>query len=230
MDVLDIATGTGNTALRAARRGARVTGIDLTPELLAVARDTADAEGLDVDFLEGDAESLEFEEDRFDQVLSTFGVIFAPRPAVAAGELARVCAPGGAIGVTAWPIDSLAAAIRLRAMEHLAPRPDAGPPPTASWATEDGVRELFAGRGVEVTVVRRTDLSWRFGDVDEAAAFAEHAMGGVRAAIDAARKAGRIDALRTGLRDLFAEWSRPGDDGGILLPFDYLLVTGTKTG
>jgi SAM-dependent methyltransferase len=230
MDVLDVATGTGNTALRAARRGARVVGVDLTPELLAVARDTATAEGLEVDFLEGDAEALEFEEDRFDRVLSTFGVVFAPRPAVAAGELSRVCTPGGMIGLTAWPGDGLPAAIKARAREHLPGRPgDDAPPPAAAWATEERVRELFAPRGVEVRVERRTDLRWRFAGVDEAAAFAVDTMGGLRAAIAAAGDAGLADALVAGMRDLFAEWCVP-EAGGIALPMDYLLVTGVKTG
>src|SRR5208283_4800657 len=93
-DLLDVATGTGNVAIPAALAGARVTGLDLTPELLEVARRRASDAGVDVNFIEGDAEELPFEDDSFDRVTSCFGVIFAPRQAHAAGELARVARPG----------------------------------------------------------------------------------------------------------------------------------------
>jgi SAM-dependent methyltransferase len=229
-EVLDVATGTGNAALAAARAGARVVGVDLTPELLEVARERARAEGLEADFLEGDAEALEFEEDRFDRVMSTFGVIFAPRPAVAAGELARVCTPGGTIGLTTWPLDGLAAAMRVELAplagidEPVAPSP--GPPP---WTTPEGIRSLFEPRGVEVTVERRADLVWRFADVEAAAVFAERSMSAIALALPAIEAAGRIDAFRAGLRALFARWSRD-EDSGCVLPLDYLLTIGTKTG
>jgi SAM-dependent methyltransferase len=230
LELLDVATGTGNVALAAARAGARVVGVDLTPELLEEARRRARDEGLEVDFLEGDAEALEFEEDRFDRVTSTFGVIFAPRPAVAAGELARVTTPGGVIGLTTWPLDGVAA--RMRA--ELAPLagvqepvgPSGGPPP---WSTEEGIRELFAPRGVEVTVERRTDMVWRFADADAAAAFAMRAMAAIHRALPAIEAAGRLDLFRDGLRDLFGQWGHE-EDGGLAVPYDYLLVLGTKTG
>src|SRR5215218_580332 len=99
MEVLDIATGTGNVAIRAALLGARVTGLDLTPELFGRARERAEEAGVEIDWVEGDAEDLPFEDGRFDRVLSTFGIQFAPRHEVAAREAVRVTRAGGVIGL-----------------------------------------------------------------------------------------------------------------------------------
>jgi len=101
-DVLDVTTGTGNTALAAAAAGAHVTGLDLTPELFSTARQRAAAAHVDVRWIEGDAEDLPFVNDTFDHVVSVFGVQFAPRHDVTAAELVRVCRPGGDIGVINW--------------------------------------------------------------------------------------------------------------------------------
>src|SRR5215218_10080531 len=101
-EVLDVATGTGNIAIRAAAAGAQVVGLDLTPELFGTARRRADQWRVAVDWVEGDAEELPFEDGRFDCVLSAFGVQFAPRHEIAARELARVCRPGGRIGLVNW--------------------------------------------------------------------------------------------------------------------------------
>src|SRR5262249_24065892 len=98
-DVLDVAAGTGNAAIRAALYGADVVGVDLTPELFTTARRRAELHRVNVDWVEGDAEALPFAGASFDVVLSIFGVQFAPRHQVAADELARVCRPGGRIGL-----------------------------------------------------------------------------------------------------------------------------------
>jgi SAM-dependent methyltransferase len=229
-ELLDVATGTGNVALAAARAGARAVGVDLTPELLEVARTRASAEGLDADFLVGDAEALEFEEDRFDRVTSAFGVIFAPRPAVAAGELARVTTLGGLIGLTTWPLDGVAAAMR----SELAPiagvaQPVAPSPGSVPWTTADGIRALFEPRGVQTRTERHDDLVWRFADAEEAATFAERSMAAIQLALPAVAAAGRLDTFRAALRDLLVRYGRH-DDGGLTIPFDYLLTIGTKTG
>ena len=93
--VLDVATGSGNVALHAAREGARVSGLDLVPELLEVARSRALAEGVEIEWVEGDAEALPFADASFDSVISVFGVQFTPRHYVTADEMVRVCRPGG---------------------------------------------------------------------------------------------------------------------------------------
>src|ERR1044072_1232583 len=108
-DVLDVAAGNGNATLAAARRGARVTSTDYVSSLLDRGATRAQAEGLDVRFQTADAEALPFESASFDAVLSTFGVMFAPDHAAAASEMARVCRPGGRIGLANWTPDSLVA-------------------------------------------------------------------------------------------------------------------------
>jgi SAM-dependent methyltransferase len=228
VELLDVATGTGNVALLAAQAGAaHVVGVDLTPELLAVAREAAGREGLAaVEFVEGDAEALEFEEGRFDVVTSTFGVIFAPRPAVAAGELARVLAPGGRLGLTTWPLDSVPgrmSALVGRRMPHRSESRLAPP----LWASEEGIRELFAQRGVDLSVQRHT-LYWRARDPETMAAFAIDKVAGMRAA---RRVLGdeEMEAVRADLVALYAEHGTQ-EDGGFAVPYDYLLVRGVKVG
>lgn len=105
-DVLDVACGTGNAALRAAQAGGRTTALDLTPELFDAGRVLAAEAGVEIDWVEGDAESLPFDDERFDVVLSTFGVMFAPRHQVTANELIRVLRPGGRFGLANWAPDS----------------------------------------------------------------------------------------------------------------------------
>src|SRR5579863_6477461 len=105
--VLDVGTASGNTAISAARRRAVVTGVDLVPSLLAHARQRAQAEGFGIDFQEGNAMALSFDDASFDVVLSTFGAIFAPDPHKTAAEMARVCRHGGKIGMASWPSDSM---------------------------------------------------------------------------------------------------------------------------
>ncbi|MEA2155203.1 MAG: hypothetical protein QOE11_1343, partial [Solirubrobacteraceae bacterium] len=102
MAVLDVATGSGNAAIPAAQAGGEVTGLDLTPELFDAARKHADEAGVTVEWVEGDAEALPFEDGSFDRVLSTFGVQFAARHDVAAAELVRSCRPGGMIVLANW--------------------------------------------------------------------------------------------------------------------------------
>jgi ubiquinone/menaquinone biosynthesis C-methylase UbiE len=100
--VLDVATGSGNTAISAARRFCEVTGMDLAPESIEHARRRAEAEGMEITFEVGDAEDLSYPDASFDVVLSTIGVMFCPDQEKAASELLRVCRPGGKIGLASW--------------------------------------------------------------------------------------------------------------------------------
>lgn len=157
--VLDVATGSGNTAIAAARRGCEVTGIDFVPALLERGRERAAVERLPVTFLEGDAERLPFPDDSFDAVLSTFGVMFAPDQERAASELLRVCRPGGKIGMANFPPDSLAGGFfRAAARYKLPPRGVKAP---VLWGTEDRLRDLFADAIGSLTVTRR-DVKLRY--------------------------------------------------------------------
>jgi SAM-dependent methyltransferase len=139
--VLDVATGSGNAALGAARRGCRVTGVDYTPALLERARARADAEMVDVDFREGDAEDLPFPDNSFDAVLSIYGVMFAPDHARAARELVRVCKPGGTIALACWPSDGFIGEM-FKLFSRYAP-PAAGLTPPVRWGDVEYQKGLF---------------------------------------------------------------------------------------
>jgi SAM-dependent methyltransferase len=142
--VLDVATGTGNIALRAAAAGAHVIGLDLTPELFETARRRAAEQSVVIDWIEGDAEELPFEDGR-DRVLSAFGVQFAPHHEIVAHELARVTRPGGRIGLVNWtPTGQVGELFKIMG-RYLPPPPDfASPPPL--WGDEDHVRALLGDR------------------------------------------------------------------------------------
>ena len=143
MDVLDVATGTGNAAIPAAVRGADVTGLDLTPELFEAARARADEAGVDVEWVEGDAEALPFADASFDRVLSTFGVQFAPRHRVTAAELVRVCRPGGRIVMCNWTPDGMTGE-GFKLMARYSPKPPSWVSPPALWGHGPHVRAIFA--------------------------------------------------------------------------------------
>jgi ubiquinone/menaquinone biosynthesis C-methylase UbiE len=139
--VLDVATGSGNTALGAARRRCEVTGLDYVPSLLERARERAAVERLEIRFEEGDAENLPYADGAFDTVLSTFGVMFAPDQERAAAELLRVCRPGGRIGLANWTPEGFVGQWFQLTGRYAPPPPGVKPP--LRWGTEAGLRELF---------------------------------------------------------------------------------------
>lgn len=139
--VLDVATGTGNAALAAARRGCEVTGIDYVPELLAKAEKRAAAEQLRIRFLHGDAEEIPFSSDSFDVVLSAFGAMFSANQEATAGELVRVCRQGGKIGLVNWTPDGFIGQLFQTVGRHVPPPADLRSP--ALWGTEARLDELF---------------------------------------------------------------------------------------
>ena len=137
--VLDVACGTGNLAIPAARQGARVTGIDIAPNLLVQARDRASAEGLDAVFEEGDAEQLPYADADFDVAMSMFGAMFAPRPELAAAELARVCRSGGIIAMANWTPRGFVG--KQFALGNRYVPPPAEIPPPVLWGEDAIVRQ-----------------------------------------------------------------------------------------
>src|SRR3712207_3196887 len=145
MRVLDVAAGTGNASLHAAEKGAEVVASDLTPELLEAGKKRAEAAGLELSWQEADAENLPFEDASFDVVMSSIGVMFAPRHADAAGEMARVCKPGGTIGLLSWTPEGMIGAL-FRLMGPFAPPPPPGAQPPPLWGSEDHLRELLGDR------------------------------------------------------------------------------------
>jgi len=142
--ILDLSTGTGWTSRVVARRGATVTGVDIASELLTTARVKAAAEELRIEYRLGDAESLPFEDGKFDAVVSTCGIMFASRPEAAAGELARVCRKGGRIALTTWLSDSNLFKM-FEVMKRYTPTP-ASPAPRSpfEWGRTERIKELLA--------------------------------------------------------------------------------------
>jgi SAM-dependent methyltransferase len=149
--ILDLATGTGWTSRIVARRGATVVGVDLGADLVVAAAERAKAEGLDIEYLVGDAESLPFANGEFDAVISTCGVMFATRPEAAAAELARVCRPGGRIALTTWLSDSNLFKMFLVMKPYMAPPPTPAPSSPFEWGKTERVRELL-GRDFDLKV------------------------------------------------------------------------------
>jgi SAM-dependent methyltransferase len=157
--VLDVACGSGNTAIAAARCFAEVTGIDFVPALLERGRVRAAAEFVEVEFVEGDAQDLPFEDGSFDAVLSTFGAMFAPDQERTAGELLRVTRRGGKIGMANWVPDGFVGDVFRATAKYLPPPPGLAPP--VAWGTEERLRELF-GDGISGLHVERCVSTQRF--------------------------------------------------------------------
>jgi SAM-dependent methyltransferase len=225
-DVLDVATGTGNVAIRAAAAGAQVAGLDLTPELFDTARRRAERERVTVDWIEGDAEDLPFDDESFDLVLSTFGVQFAPRHAVAAQELARVCRPGGRIGLVNWtPAGAIGDLFKVMG-RYMPPLPDyASPPPL--WGSEEHVREQFEDTAIELEFARGYN-PWRFDSPEHWVAFFETYYGPTVKARERLTTEGRWEECRDDMLAM-AERRNEATDGSLLMPAEYLIVLGRKT-
>jgi SAM-dependent methyltransferase len=151
--VLDVACGSGNVALSAARRFCEVVGVDYVPALIERAKERAAVDRLPVVFEVGDAENLPYEDASFDVVLSVFGSMFAPNQARAAAELARVCRPGGRIGLASWTPEGMWGQLFRLHARHLPPPPGLDPPPL--WGTEARLRELFGDRVRDLEAHRR---------------------------------------------------------------------------
>ena len=215
--VLDVATGSGNAALAAARRGCEVVGIDYVPALLDRARQRADAEAVDVSFIEGDAEALPFADASFDVVSSVFGSMFAPNQERTAAELARVTRPGGRIGIVAHTPDGFIGHLFKVTAGHVPP--PAGVRSPIQWGTEERLRELFDGSIAELRVEKR-HYAFRYASP---AAFVEYFRtfyGPTMKAFQAVGDAGR-DALERDLLDLVARFNT-ADDGTMVVPSEYL--------
>jgi SAM-dependent methyltransferase len=153
--VLDVACGTGVVSVTAARIGARVTALDLTPELLERARENAHIAGVEVDWHEGDAEQLPFGDATFDVVLSEFGHIFAPRPEVAIGEMLRVLKPGGTIAFSTWPPELFVGRMFVLTASYLPPPPPGVAPPP-QWGDPNIVRQRLGSAVKDIVFDRAT--------------------------------------------------------------------------
>jgi SAM-dependent methyltransferase len=224
-DVLDVATGSGNVALVAAQRGAKVTGLDITPELLEAARGRAAEAGMDVEWVEGDAEELPFEDASFDRVLSAFGTMFAPRHEVAAGELLRVCRPGGLVAVAAWTPDGLNGRMFRTVTSHMPPPPPELKPP-ALWGDEDHMRGLLERPGVTLEF-HLGRVVFEFPSVDEWMAYGEERLGPMVMARAALEPQGKYEALRGDMEQLYTE-ANTAEDGSMRCEAEYLVTIARK--
>ena len=226
MRVLDVAAGTGNAALPAAQRGARVTASDLTPELLEAGRLRAEAEGLELEWVEADAERLPFEDGSFDVSMSAIGSMFAPNHQAVADELVRVTRPGGTVGLLSWTPEGMLGAL-FRTMGPFAAPPPPGAQPPPLWGSEEHLRGLTGDR-----------VDWRSleRDVLEITAF-EHphdyathfkSFYGPTIAVQAnARKDGREAEFEEALDRFTEEWNR-GTPDRARFEKEYLVAVGTR--
>jgi SAM-dependent methyltransferase len=221
--VLDVAAGTGTSAVPAARRGATVTATDLTPELLAVGRAATEHEALDLTWQRADAEALPFGEASYDVVLSCIGVMFAPHHQQAADELVRVCRPGGTIGVLSWTPEGFIGQL-FAVMKPYAPAPPPGASPAPLWGHVDHVRTLFGDRVHDLVARQRTLRVDRFADGAAFRDFFKQHYGPTiavyRSLADDPARAEALDA------DLAVLGDRALRDG--VMEWEYLLVTARR--
>lgn len=221
--VLDVGTGSGSAALPAARAGGEVVASDLAPELLEKGRARADREGLELDWVEADAEELPFEDASFERVLSAIGAIFAPRHDVTAAELVRVCAPGGMIAMANWRPDGSIGDFFATLGKHMPPPPPGFQPPVM-WGSEDHVRELFEPHGVDLEFDHGV-VDFRFESVPAYMEMMENNFGPMvkaREALGDGWAAARADLIE------LEERLNRADDGSMDVAGEYLIVMARK--
>jgi ubiquinone/menaquinone biosynthesis C-methylase UbiE len=225
--VLDVGAGTGNASIPAAERGATVVASDVTPELLAAGREQADALGVELDWVEADAQALPFEDGEFDTVISTIGVMFAPDHQRAADELVRVCRPGGTIGLVSWTPTGSIGRFFATLGAH-APAPPAGFQPPPLWGSKQHLDELFGAR-VEWTAEHVELLPCNEFDTprDLVEYYKQH-FGPTITVYESVRDdPTRLAALDRDFLE-FAEQENRGEPDAAFYEFEYLLTVGRK--
>ena len=215
--VLDVATGSGNAALAAARRGCDVTGVDYVPALLERARRRADAEGLTVEFVEGDAEALPFPDASFDVVSSVFGSMFAPDQEKTAAELARVMKTGGRIGIVAHTPDGFIGNLFKVIGKHVPP--PAGLRSPIQWGTEARLRELFIGKIADLKAEKRF-YTFRDRSPEHFIEYWRSFYGPTLKAFESVGESGR-PALEADMLELIGRFNS-AQDGTMVVPSEYL--------
>jgi SAM-dependent methyltransferase len=224
--VLDVAAGSGNAAIPAARAGASVVASDLTPELLAAGQQRAEREGLRLQWRQADAEELPFGDGEFDTVLSCLGVMFAPHHQASADELVRVCRPGGSIGLLNWTPEGFIGQM-FATMRPYAPPPPPGAQPPPLWGREDHIRSLLGDRVTEVTAQRGTVRIDMFARPEDFRDYFKASYGPTIAAYRGiAADPQRTAALDTELADLARRHDR--GTGSTVMDWEYLLVTARR--
>jgi ubiquinone/menaquinone biosynthesis C-methylase UbiE len=224
MAVLDVAAGTGNASIPAARTGADVTASDLTPELLEAGRRAAG--DVHLDWVTADAEHLPFGDASYDVVMSAIGVMFAPHHAQAAAELARVCRPGGTVGVLSWTPEGMIGGL-FRTIGQFAPPPPPGASPPPLWGSEEHVRELLGEHVYFQTLERHVLEATAFRTPEDFATHFKQRYGPTIAAQANARRTGREAEFEAALDAFFVECNR-GTDAAARFELEYLVAVGTR--
>jgi SAM-dependent methyltransferase len=224
MNVLDVACGTGNLAIPAAKTGATVTGVDIAPNLIEAAIARAAAERVEAKFDVGDAEDLPYDGASFDVVMTMFGAMFAPRPDVTAAELIRVCKPGGLIAMANWTPEAFTGQMFKTNAKHVPPPPNM--PSPILWGTEDAVRERFSEGVTDLQMTRRKiTFTYPFPPADVVEHFRKY-FGPTQKAFESLDDAGQF-ALRADLEELWTANNR-ATDGTTEVESEYLEVNATK--
>jgi len=227
MRVLDVAAGTGNASIPAAETGANVTASDLTPELFDAGRRRAEAEGVELEWVEADAENLPFEDESYDVVMSSIGAMFAPRHQEVADELVRVCRRGGTIGILNWTPEGMVGAL-FRTIGPFAPPPPPGAQPAPLWGGEEHVKELFGDR-VDLRTLERQALE--ITSFDHPRDYGEHfkeRYGPTIVAQTNARNDGREAEFNQAVDQFCDQWNL-GSARHARFEQEYLLAIGTRT-
>jgi ubiquinone/menaquinone biosynthesis C-methylase UbiE len=223
--VLDVACGSGNGAISAARRAwGNTVGLDFVPELLERARERAAAERLEIEFVEADAQELPFGDGEFDVTLSIFGAMFAPDQQRTADELLRVTKPGGRIGMANWCPDGGLERLFLTVMKHTGGPPPGVIPPVL-WGTEDHVRQLF-GDGIAELRSERVKSRQPFFSADHYIDVFRTYFGPIKGAYEKVGPEGEA-ALTEDLRQMLTEANTAGDRALVIEP-EYLRVIATR--
>jgi ubiquinone/menaquinone biosynthesis C-methylase UbiE len=223
--VLDVAAGTGNAAIPAARAGAHVTASDLTPELFDAGRSRAVDAGVEIDWVTADAEDLPFEDERFDYVLSSLGVQFVPRHEIVARELVRLCRPGGTIALGNWAADGYIGRFWTVMGPYLPPPPAYASPP-AGWGRAEHIEKLFADQPVQLSF---ESYALDF-EAESSAAFIDFLAESYGPLVGARSKLsgdGRWEPLRNELIAL-SDQMNTAEDGHFRAPSEYLVTLAGK--
>jgi SAM-dependent methyltransferase len=221
--VLDVACGTGNLSVPAARAGTVVTGVDIAPNLLATARARAQVEGLQIQFEEGDAEALPYQDGSFDEIVTMFGAMFAPQPHLVAAEFARVCRPGGRVAMANWTPAGFVGQIFKITGRHVAPPPMPSP---LLWGDEAAVGERLRDGFTNLQFMQR-DIIMAFPMTPpDAVEYFRAWYGPTQRAFAALDEAGQ-SALRRDLEQLWTEHNS-ATDGTTRILADYLEVRATR--
>ncbi len=223
--VLDVACGSGNVALIAARRHCDVLGIDYVPELIDRAKMRADSEGTFADFQVGDAQELPFSDESFDVVFSVFGVMFAPNQEKTANEIIRVCKKGSIIAMANWMPERFGGDFFRAITKHVPPPPGLKPP--VRWGMEDGLKELFGNKIKIIRNEKKRSYAY-FRSIEHAVELFSEYFGPIVRALEAAKDEQAREAIKKDVAEVFSKYNK-ASDGTAKLEYEYMQTIAKRT-